>query len=164
MKALVYAGLAFLSLGLQITVIPNLSIWGIRPDIVLVTLLAVTLRWRDTFIFVYAAALGVALDSFSHGLLGVYGISFFAVTFAARLAGAAMYEDNILSATLAVFGLSLIEGLGFVSIYKVLDKQVGWWSWMFFRVLPGSFYNAVCAPIVFLALAKLERWLKLERA
>ncbi len=163
MKALAYTGLALLTLGLQITVIPSLSLWGIRPNIVLVTLLAVTLRWRGTFVFVYAAALGVALDSFSHGLLGIYGISFFAVTFAARMAGAAMYEDNVLSAAIAVFGLSLVEGLAFVSVFKVVDKQVGWWSWMFFRVLPGSLYNAACAPFVFLALAKLERWLRLER-
>lgn len=162
MKALMYAGLGLLTLGLQITVVPNLAIWDIRPNLVLVTLLAATLRWRDTFVFVYAAALGVALDSFTHGLLGVYGISFFAVSIVARLAGNAMYEDNIFSATIAVFGLSIVEGLVFVSVFRMLDRQVGWWGWVLLRVLPGSVYNAVCAPLVFIGLARLERWLRLQ--
>jgi rod shape-determining protein MreD len=162
MKALTYVGLALLTLGLQITVAPNLAIIGIRPNLMLVTLLAVTLRWRDSFVFVYAAALGVTLDSFSHGVLGVYGISFFAVAITARLVGQAMYEDSLLSATLVVFGLSLLEGVIFTSVFQVLDKQVGWGSWIFFRVLPGSVYNAALAPLVFLALGRLERWMKLQ--
>lgn len=162
MKALTYFGLALLTLGLQITVVPSLAIWGVRPNLALVTLLALTLRWRDVFVFAYAAALGVALDSFSHGLLGAYGISFFAVSLVARLAGQAMYEDSILSATLVVFGLSLVEGIVFTSVFRVLDRDVGWWGWVFFRVLPGSVYNAALAPPVFLSLARLERWLKLQ--
>ena len=162
MKALLYSGLAVIALGLQITVIPTLALWGIRPNLVLVTLLAITLRWRDTFAFLYAAALGVALDSFTHSLLGVYGISFFIVALAARVAGNAMYEDNILSATIAVFGLSVLEGVAFVSIFRTLDRQVPWWSWVMFRVLPESLYNAVLAPFAFLALARLERWLRVQ--
>ncbi len=162
MKALIYACLALLTLALQITVIPSFAIWDIRPNLVLVTLLAATLRWRDTFMFVYAAAAGVALDSFTHGLLGVYGISFFVVSIAARLAGNAMYEDNILSATIAVFGLSIVEGLVFASVFRMLDREVGWWSWVLLRVLPGSVYNAAIAPLVFMGLARLERWLRMQ--
>jgi rod shape-determining protein MreD len=162
MKGALYAGLAFFALGLQITVVPNLSLWGVRPDLVLVTLLAVTIRWRDTFVFVYAAVLGVALDSFTHGVLGVYGISFFTAAIAARLATGAMYEDNVLSSTLAVFGLSLLEGIVFVSIFRGLDRQVPWWSWTLTRVLPEAFYNALIAPPVFIGLARLERWTRLQ--
>jgi rod shape-determining protein MreD len=161
MKAALYAGLAFLALGLQITVVPNLSLWGVRPDLVLVTLLAVTLRWRDTFVFVYAAALGVALDSFTHGVLGAYGISFFVVAMAARLGGGAM-EDNVFSATVAVFGLSLLEGIVFVSTFRALDRQVPWWSWTLTRVVPEAFYNALIAPAVFIGLAYLERRTRLQ--
>jgi rod shape-determining protein MreD len=162
MKALMYVGLALLTLGLQITVVPNLAVWGVRPNLVLVTLLAVALRWRDTFVFVYAALLGVALDSFSHGVLGVYGISFFGVALAARVAGGAMYEDNILSGTMAVFGLSLLEGIVFTSVFRVLDREVPWWNWVLARVLPGSLYNALLAPFVFMGLMRLERWLRVQ--
>jgi rod shape-determining protein MreD len=162
MKGVLYAGLALLALGLQITVVPNLSLWGVRPDVVLVTVLALTIRWRDTFVFVYAAGLGVALDSFTHGVLGVSGISFFAAAIAARLVGGAMYEDNILSSSIAVFALSLLEGVVFVTIFRMLDRHVPWWSWTLTGVLPGAFYNALIAPAVFAGLARLERWTPLH--
>jgi rod shape-determining protein MreD len=162
MKGALYAGLAFLALGLQITVVPNLSLWGVRPDLVLVTVLAVTIRWRDTFVFVYAAALGVALDSFTHGVLGVYGITFFAAAIAARFVGGAMYEDNLFSSAAAVFGLSLLEGIVFVSIFHGLDRQVPWWLWTLTRVVPEAFYNALLAPVVFIGIARLERWTRLQ--
>ena len=162
MKALIYAGLALLTLGLQITVVPSIAIWGIRPNLVLVTLLAIALRWRDTFVFVYAAVLGVALDSFSHGVLGVYGISFFGVALAARLAGNAMYEDNLVSGVMAVFGLCILEGIVFTSIFRVLDHGVPWWNWVLARVLPGALYDALLAPLVFMGLMRLERWLAVQ--
>ncbi|MFI5399551.1 MAG: rod shape-determining protein MreD [SAR324 cluster bacterium] len=158
MKALLYAGLALLALGLQITVVPDLALWGIRPDVVLVTVLAVTIRWRDRFVFVYAAALGVALDSFTHGVLGVSGISFFAAAVGARLVGGAMYGDNIVSSSIAVFALSLAEGIVFVTLFRILDPQVPWGSWTLTRVMPEAFYNALIAPAVFTGLARLERW------
>jgi len=162
MKALLYAGLALLTLWLQITVVPSLAVWGVRPNLVLVTLLAVALRWRDTFVFAYAALLGVALDSFTHGVLGAYGLSFFAAALAARLAGGAMYEDNLLLGAVAVFGLCLLEGAVFAGVFRVLDRQIPWWNWIFTRVLPGSLYNALLAPLVLMGLMRLERWLAVQ--
>jgi rod shape-determining protein MreD len=162
MKGFLYAGLAFLALGLQITVIPTLAVWGVRPDLVLITVLAVALRWRDTFVFVYAAALGVALDSFTHGILGVYGIAFFAATLTARFAGNAMYEDNIISSAIAVFALSLLQGIVFVSVFRTLDRTVPWWGWTLTRVVPEAFYDALISPVVFVFLARLERWTRLQ--
>jgi rod shape-determining protein MreD len=120
------------------------------------------LRWRDTFVFVYAAALGVALDSFTHGILGVYGIAFFAAAMAARFAGSAMYEDNIAASAIAVFGLSLLQGIVFVSVFRTLDRTVPWWGWTLGRVVPEAFYDALVSPLVFLALARLERWTRLQ--
>jgi hypothetical protein len=63
---------------------------------------------------------------------------------------------------MAVFGLSLLEGAVFVSVYRVLERDVPWWHWMGMRVLPGSFYNAVAAPFVFMGLMRLERWLRVQ--
>jgi len=162
MKGVLYAGLALLALGLQITVVPDLSIWGIRPDVVLVTVLAVTIRWRDKFVFVYAAALGVALDSFTHGVLGVSGMSFFAAAIAAQLVGGALYGDSLVSFSTAVFALSLLEGIVFVVIFRALDSQVPWGSWLLTRVVPEAFYNALIAPAVFIGIARLERWTPLH--
>ena len=162
MKGFLYAGLGLLAVGLQITVIPDFALWGIRPNIVLVTVLALTLRWRDTFVFVYAAVLGMALDSFTHGLLGMYGIAFFTAAIAGRFAGGAMYEDNVVSATIVVFALSIVQGIVFVSVFKVFDRQVPWWGWTLARVLPEALYDAAIAPLVFIGIARLERWTRLQ--
>ena len=162
MKGFLYTSLGLLAVWLQITVIPDFALWGIRPNLVLVTVLALTLRWRDTFVFVYAAVLGMALDSFTHGLLGMYGIAFFTAAIAARFAGGAMYEDNVFSTTIVVFALSIAQGIVFVSVFKVFDRQVPWWGWTLTRVLPEALYDALIAPVVFMGIARLERWTRLQ--
>ena len=64
------------ALGLQVTIAPSLSLWGQKPNLALIILLLLGFRWMDPWLFILGAAMGLAVDVFSHGILGVYGISF----------------------------------------------------------------------------------------
>ncbi|MCH7908649.1 MAG: hypothetical protein IIB38_03425 [Candidatus Hydrogenedentes bacterium] len=114
-----------------------------------------------TILFVYAVLAGLALDVFSHGILGVYGISLFASAFAAIYVGNSMYENSLLFVVTAVAGLSLFEGVVSISIFELLDSSTPWWNWFLTRSLPVSIYHGLLAPVLLWGMVRLERWLKL---
>ncbi|HUJ74852.1 MAG TPA: rod shape-determining protein MreD [bacterium] len=157
MKALAYGGVGLLALWLQISVAPLIALWGIRPNLVLVSLVVLGLRWKDPGLFVYGAVCGVTLDSFSHGVLGVYGTSLFVAAWAVRWAGGSFYEDNLALGVLTVLGVSLLETVVAVSIFRILDAGVPWWNWVLARGVPEALYSAAVAPLAFWAMARLER-------
>ncbi len=157
MKLLLYVVLGLLGVWLQITLAPSLAIFGIKPNLALLTLLAAGVRWREPWLFIYAALVGLALDALTHGALGVYGISFFVTAIVARQAGGSIYENNAFTGILAVAALSVLQGLISTTLFYVLDAGVPWWRWTMLRVLPEAFYNALLAPLALLALERVER-------
>ncbi|HEX7929077.1 MAG TPA: rod shape-determining protein MreD [bacterium] len=163
MKALVHLLIGVLGLWLQTTLAPMIAIGGIRPNLMLLFLLILVLRWPSPWLFVFGALAGLALDSFSSGLLGVYALSFFAIAIIARMAGSAIYENNLISNIVVVFGLTLVHGGIALGIFRFLNPGVPWWWWMFSRVVPEALYTAACAPVVFWLHEKLERRLQWGR-
>lgn len=164
MKILLYLGIGISSVWLQLTVAPLLEVWGTKPNLVLVGMLAMGIFWMEPWLFIYAALAGLALDVFSHGILGIYGLSFFCVSFLARIAGASIYENNMLFALLSVFGLSLGEGMISLALLNILDSSVPWWFWLFTQVVPNAVYNTLVAPVLFMGfmgIAKKVKFLEL---
>lgn len=164
MKLLVYTGIGLAALWLQLTVAPLIAVWGIRPNVVLLTVAVMGLRWLEPWLFIYGALTGLALDAFSHNLLGVYAISLFAVSFLARLIGVSMYENSLLLGMGSVFALSLADGLIAATLFNLLDGTVPWWAWVGTRVLPAALLNALLSPAVFLVLGRLERFVRVVDA
>ena len=162
MRGLVYVMLGLFGLWLQVTLAGTLAVGGIRPNLVLLVLLAAGLRWQDPWVFIFGALVGLAMDSFSHGYLGVYGISYLVAAVLARATGKAINEQNVVLNFFLVLVLSLAEGMISLGLFNYMDEDLPWWRWLFTRVLPGSFYTALLAPVFFPLLIFLERRLKLS--
>ena len=79
MKVWVFLAIGVATLWLQLTVAPYLALFGLKPNLMLLAVLLLALRRQEPWMFVYAAVAGLALDVFSHGIIGVYGPSFFLV-------------------------------------------------------------------------------------
>lgn len=163
MKALVYLLIGVLGLFLQAAVAPFIAAGRVRPNLMLALVLVLALRWPGLGAFVFAALAGLALDSLSSGVLGVYGLSFLAVSLGARLAGGAIYEDNPVANLALVFAFTVAHGAVALGIFKFLDGGVPWWWWMASRVLPEALYTAALSPLLFWAHGRLERRLRWGR-
>ena len=157
MSVLIYSGLGIVSLWLQLTLAPAVALFGAVPNLLLLTVIVAGVRWQDPWLFIYAAAAGLAMDVFTHGQLGVFGISFFLVSFAARFAGFAIYENSLLTTALLAVPLSLLEGAISLTILELLDPGVPWWLWLFQKIVPVSLYHGVLAPALVPVLDRIER-------
>lgn len=156
MRPLALTGVGLGALWLQLSLSPLIAIAGFKPNLILVFMLVISLRWAGPWLFIYAALSGLAQDAFSHGLLGVYAFSFFLVFFPARQAGITVFEKNQIYAVVGVFILTLAEGLISVSVFEYLDPSVPWWNWMLGKVAPGAVFNSVLTPPVWYLLSRLE--------
>lgn len=164
MKALVYVAIGIGSVWLQLTLAPMLSLFGYKPDVLLLSVLVIGLRWLEPWLFVYAVLVGLAKDVFSHGMLGVYGLSFFAISFLARYVGISVYENSLLLGMASVLGLSLVQGVFSLTVLALLDSSVPWWHWLFTAEVPTAFINALWSPLVFYGFGRLERWVRPSEA
>lgn len=156
MRLLALSGLGLAALWLQLSLAPLIAIAGFKPNLILVFMLVISLRWSGPWLFIYAVLSGLAQDAFSHGLLGVYAFSFFLVFFAARYAGMSVFEKNLIYAVVGVFVLTLVEGLISVSVFEYLDPSVPWWNWTLGKVAPGAVFNCLLTPPVWFLLSRLE--------
>lgn len=162
MKFWVYLGLGIIGLWLQVTLAPSLSIVGVRPNLLLISVLLLGMRWRDPWLFIYAVPAGLAMDTFSHGLLGLYGITFFVISFFSQMAGEEIYDNQPAITSLLVLGLSLTEGVFSLIILEFIDSRTVFWEFLLTSVLPASLYNAILAPFLVMGLIQLERTLKMD--
>ena len=153
---LAMAGLA--AFWLQVTIAPHVSPFGIRPDLLLLTVILLGIRWVHPGLYVYAALAGLAQDSFSHGLLGVYGISFLATGALANLVGLLIYEQSALFIMGAVFALTLAEGLVALSVLRTIGSEIAWVSWFFGSVAPQAIYHALLTPLILWGQRRMQRW------
>ena len=161
MKRWLYLGIGIGALWIQLTVFPYLSIFGLKPNLLLLTVLLLGLRWMEPWYFVYATLAGLGLDVYSHGILGVYAISFCLIAFIALYVGNTMYENSVWFIIAGVAGLSLAEGAISISIFEFLDADTPWWNWLLTRSLPVSIYHGILAPFLLWGLMRLERIFKL---
>ena len=161
MKILLYLGIGISSVWIQLTVAPLLEVWGTKPNLVLGTVLVMGIFWMEPWLFIYAALAGLVLDVFSHGILGIYGLSFFCVSFLARITGASIYDNSMLFALLGIFGLSMAEGVIMLTLLNILDGSVHWWGWLFTQVIPNAFYNTLVAPVLFIGFAAIAKKAKI---
>jgi rod shape-determining protein MreD len=164
MKFFIFAGIGIVSLWLQLTLAPMLGLFGYKPDLLLLSVLVIGLRWQEPWLFLYAVFAGLSKDVFSHGVLGIYGLSFFWVSFLARYIGISVYENSLLLGMASVFGLSLVEGILSLTLLDWLDASVSWWHLLFVDVFPTAFFNALWSPLVFYTFARLERWVRPSEA
>ena len=162
MKPWLYLGMVLGSLWLQLTLAPHLALFGLKPNLMLLILLVVGIRWIDPWLFIPAITMGLAMDVFSHGVLGIYGISFLLISFLARYVGFLIYENSLWFTMVAVTGLSLAEGFISLSIFEILDGRFEWWNWLFRIVIPLAFYQGLLSSLLFYLLLKLEKVLKLS--
>jgi rod shape-determining protein MreD len=164
MKLLIYAGIGIVTLWLQLTVAPLIAPFGYKPDLLLLSVLVIGMRWLEPWLFLYGVWAGLAKDVFSHGALGVYGLSFFAISFLARYIGVSVYENSIVLGMASVFALSLVHGMLALTLFDWLDPSVPWWHWLFTEVVPTALVNALWSPVAFYGIARLERWVRPQEA
>ena len=140
----------------EVVLNPTFQVLGYKIQFSWIALIIMILRWPSMFLVFYGLILGLMSDSFSHSMLGLYGISFFLTLLVARKIGESFYESNVFSTMIFVVFLSLIEGALSMLLLKLLLTEISWSSVFMQTVVPLSLIQGVLSPLVFFLLLRME--------
>jgi len=142
---------------LQATALPALKILGVKPELMLLTVLAWSLLRGVEEGLVWAFLGGLMLDIFSGGPLGASALALLVVSFLSGLAEASVTRTSFLLPIGAALAGTLLYQVLFLLIVHVTRGGVPWADSLFQVTLPSLAVNTLLMPLMFWALAWLDR-------
>lgn len=147
-----------LATALDTTIAPHLSLIGIRPDLVLLIVVATSIVRGGEEGIVWGILGGFLLDLYS----GVpFGLSIVALAITAYLTKVG--EDNLFSHVLvlplaAAFVGTVVYDLILMAGLQAAGRPIDWGEGLLHVVVPSAFLNAILMPVVYVIVRQLHHW------
>ena len=154
---LIVVGLMLVGAWLNIVLNSYVNLGSLKINWILIIMLVLTFR-HSTYLVPFLGILaGLICDALSHGIMGLYAISFFVTLLLARLLNKLFYANTFFTVSLAVLSMSVFEGWISISILGMLGTGINQSSFMLSTVLPLSVLHGLVAPLILLGVIWCER-------
>ena len=130
---------------------------SLKINWILITMLVLTFRHSTNLIPFMGILAGLICDALSHGIMGLYAISFFVTLLLARLLNKLFYANTFFTVSLAVLCMSLFEGWISISILGMLGTEINQSSIVLSTVIPLSVLHGLGAPVILLSVIWCEK-------
>tara|TARA_Y100000590_G_C15244668_1_gene835212 strand:+ start:179 stop:673 length:495 start_codon:yes stop_codon:yes gene_type:complete len=155
---LLAVGLMFFGALLNIVLNSYVQLGSLKINWILLIMLVMTFRHSTHLIPFLGILAGLICDALSHGIMGLYAISFFATLLLARLLNKLFYSNTFFTVSLAVLIMSVFEGFISISILGMLVTEINQSTLMLSTVLPLSVLHGLVAPLIFLCIMRFEKF------
>lgn len=140
----------------QSVVGPRLTFLQVRPDLVLLAVMAWTLFNGIRSGIVWAFVGGLWMDLLSGGPMGGSSLALMGAALITGIGHNRFFHNNpIVPVSAAVLG-TLVYSFLYLSILTLVNHRLSFWETLFQIVLPSTLYNSV---LMFLLIPLLYRWL-----
>ena len=150
-------GLMLIGAWLNIVLNSYVQLGNLKINWILIIMLILTFRYSTHVIPFLGILAGLICDALSHGIMGLYAISFFLTLLLARLLNKLFYSNTLLTVSLAVLSMSIVEGWISISILGMLGTEINRSSLVLSKVLPLSVLNGMGAPVLLLGVIWCEK-------
>ena len=100
------------------------QILGLKINWLLVFMLVLSFRYSKNLLSFLGIFAGLICDALSHGIMGLYGTSFLLTLLLVNQLKRVFYSNTFFSISLAVSGLSILEGWISISIFLALITDI----------------------------------------
>jgi rod shape-determining protein MreD len=141
---------------LQCALIPLVTLNGIKPDLLLITVLSTGLlvgKEKGVAIGFFA---GLLADLASGGVFGSHTLSKMAIGYGAGMLERKVFKENILLPLLAVMVATVIHSVLMTGILVFLGFRVEFFSLVLYNLLPLLAYNVIVAVPIHLIIYKIN--------
>ena len=145
-------GLILIGALLNIVLNSYLQLGSLKINWILIIMLVLTFRHSTNLIPFMGILAGLICDALSHGIMGLYAISFFVTLLLARLLNKLFYANTFFTVSIAVLSMSVFEGWISVSILGMLGTEINQTSLVLSTVLPLSVLHGLGAPVILLGV------------
>ena len=150
-------GLMLIGALLNIVLNSYVQLGSLKINWILIIMLVLTFRHSTHLIPFLAILAGLICDALSHGIMGLYAISFFVTLLLASLLNKLFYANTFLTVSLAVLSMSVFEGWISISILGMLGTEINQTSLVLSTVLPLSVLHGLGAPVILLGVIWCEK-------
>ena len=154
---LLVVGLMLTGALLNIVLNSYVQLGSLKINWILIIMLVLTFRHPTHLIPFLGILAGLICDALSHGIMGLYAISFFVTLLLARLMNKLFYANTFFTISIAVLGMSVFEGWISISILGMLGTEINQSSLMLSTVLPLSVLHGLGAPVILLGVIWSEK-------
>ncbi len=142
---------------IQSTVGPYLTILGVKPEMMLLVVVAWSLLRGAREGMVWALIGGLCLDLLSGAPLGTITLALLVVSFLAGLGESSVFRTHILLPIVAAFIATLVYDAITLIILDFTGHSVAWLRSAMYIVLPSMLVNTLLMPLFFWPLQWLHR-------
>ena len=150
-------GLMLIGALLNIVLNSYVQLGSLKINWILIIMLVLTFRHSTHLIPFFGILAGLICDALSHGIMGLYAISFFVTLLLARLLNKLFYANTFFTVSLAVLSMSVFEGWISISILGMLGTEINQTSLVLSTVLPLSVLHGLVAPVILLGVIWCEK-------
>ena len=154
---LLVMGLMLIGAWLNIVLNNYVQLGSLKINWILIIMLVLTFRHSTHLIPFLGILAGLICDALSHGIMGLYAISFFVTLLLARLLNNLFYANTFFTVSLAVLSMSFFEGWISISILRLLGTEINQTSLVLSTVLPLSVLHGLGAPVILLSVIWCEK-------
>ncbi len=141
----------------QTSVMPMVSIAGLKPDLALLIVVAWGLISVPGEAAVWGFCAGVFLDLASGLPFGTQTLALTGVGLLLSLAQTNIFRSNLLLPPAAMMIATFIDNLIILGILSTLGWQINWGDYLTWITLPTALINTLVLPLAYFPLQRLQR-------
>lgn len=135
-----------------------------QPNLYFAAVMAFCLRWKGSEVYFIALLFGLTADCFSTLPFGIYGLSFFLVSFLIRIYAIKIFEESLFITFISTGGFLIIMTLVVVMMLKtffVIGDFSGWFNVVLFHeIIP----TMIISMVFYRILVHLDAYFKIHLA
>ena len=141
-------GLMLIGVCLNIVFNNYVQFGGLKINWLLMFMLILTFRHSKLLITFVGILAGLMMDALSHGIMGLYGTSFFMTLLIISQVSKLFYANTFLAVSLAVFSMSIFEGWMSLSIIDLYEPGLELSTNLMTSTLPVAILQGLLSPII----------------
>jgi len=141
----------------QTTILPEITILGVKPELMLLVVLAWSLLRKAEEGLFWAFLGGLTLDIFSGGPFGASALALLVISFIAGRVEASTIRTSFLLPMAAALAGTLLYQVLFLLIIQLIRGAVPWIDSLLGVILPSLAVNTLLMPVIFRLAVWLDR-------
>lgn len=141
-------GLMLIGVWLNIVFNNYVQIGGLKFNWILILMVILAFRHSKLIIGFVGILAGLIMDALSHGIMGLYGTSFFLTLLLISHLNKLFYANTFFAVSLAVLIMSIFEGWISISILGVFEPGFDLSNHLLTLTLPLAFLQGLITPII----------------
>ncbi len=142
---------------LQTTLVPHISLWGAKPNLQLLVVIAWTLIGGSQEGLWWALIGGLWLDLLGGTPFGASALALLVSSYLVGVGASTIFRERLVIRILSGLTAGLVYGLVLLILLALTGRPTTW-SVTFFRVIvPDAIYNALLLPVVYVIMLALGR-------